>query len=310
MGSGASGQTQRWTAPAPRRVREGSRALPHAAVPRRRAAGRPRRTGAEAVRAVQAAGFPRSHSRRSPEPPRTGLRAAPLCSVPNKGAALALPSGTAEFYIPRSARGDSAARFEPRPGGRPGTPCPERGCLRRGRAGQSPALGVEGGDPPATCRLCPVLPGLPRLSPPHKFRSPRGTPKETAPSRLSGRAGNGSALHRREPGSSNRLPGGAASLPQHPRHEYAWEGIPAPASPRSLDGAARPAAPAPPGPAPPPLAGFRLPPAGRSGERRAEPAAGPPLGWGGGSGVELSPGGRVWGSRCLGCRCEGAGLRV
>lgn len=243
--------------------------------------------------------------------PRAGVRAAPLCSAPNKGAAVALPSGTAEFYIPSSARGASAARPEPRPAGRPGTARPERGCLRRGREGQRPAPGAAGRDPPGTSRLCPALPGAPPPLSTLQSRSPRGTPKETAPSQLSGRAGNGSVSHRREPGSSGGRPGGAASLPQHPRHEHAWEGIPASASHRSLDGAARPAAAAPPGPARPPLAGLRLPPAGRSGERRAEPAAGPPLGWGGGSGAGLRPGGRVGGrgAWAAGVKVRGCGYK-
>lgn len=74
--SGASGQTQRWTAPAPRRDRKGSRAPPHAAVPGLRAAGRPRRAGAGAGRAVQPAGFPRSHPRRSRGPGCGQLRSA------------------------------------------------------------------------------------------------------------------------------------------------------------------------------------------------------------------------------------------
>lgn len=306
--SGASGQTQRWTAPAPRRDRKGSRAPPHAAVPGLRAAGRPRRAGAGAGRAVQPAGFPRSHPRRSRGPGCGQLRSAQRRTKARLSPCRAAP----QSFTYRAAHGGaSAARPEPRPAGRPGTARPERGCLRRGREGQRPAPGAAGRDPPGTSRLCPALPGAPPPLSTLQSRSPRGTPKETAPSQLSGRAGNGSVSHRRELGSSGGRPGGAASLPQHPRHEHVWEVIPASASHRSLDGAARPAAAAPPGPARPPLAGLRLPPAGRSGERRAEPAAGPPLGGGGGSGAGLRPGGRVGGrgAWAAGVKVRGCGYK-
>lgn len=103
--------------------------------------------------------------------PRAGVRAAPLCSAPNKGAAVALPSGTAEFYIPSSARGSfrgssrtpsrraarhSAPGARLPPEGKRGT-APGPGCSGQGSPRNIPALPRAAGGSPA-----PLHPSVPQ----------------------------------------------------------------------------------------------------------------------------------------------------
>ncbi|XP_065611665.1 collagen alpha-1(I) chain-like [Cyrtonyx montezumae] len=129
----------------------------------------------------------------------------------------------------------------------PGTRLPPEG-----ERGAAPGSGCSGaGIPQEHPGSAPRRRVLPRPSPPH---SPATRGEHL---RKRARAGTRGELeiaqYHYTDGSRDRAasgPGGAASLPHHPRHGHAWEGIPAPASLRSLDGAARPAAPAPPGPGP------------------------------------------------------------
>lgn len=161
--SGASGQTQRWTAPAPRRGRKGSRAPPHAAVPGLRVAGRRRRAGAGAGRAVQPAGFPRSHPRRSRGPGCGQLRSAQRRTKARLSPCRAAP----QSFTYRAAHGE-LPRLVP-------NPVPPGGPAQRARS-----AAASGGEERDSARLRVQRAGIPQEHPGSAPRC-RGLPRPSPP---------------------------------------------------------------------------------------------------------------------------------